>query len=113
MDISQTPILSSVEVHHYINSLSVQVQNHSQELKFGVLYHLQDLEKAICRTTLKIHSSHCFNIRHKKQTDAVELHFSQTDHNGTVDVMINVLDFIRLPSFTERALSLRLKIEKH
>ena len=41
------------------------------------------------------------------------LHFSRTEHNGTADLMINVLDFIHIPLLTTRALSLRLKIEKH
>ena len=105
------------QMHHNIYSLLLQVQHFLQKFTFGVLHHLQDLQKAICRTDqnsiAQRFSFQFFNIRHKKQTDAVGLHFSQTDHNGTVDVMINVLDFIHLPPFTERALALRLKIEKH
>ena len=56
--------------------------------------------------------SHFFNIRHHKKTDAVGLHFSQKDHHGTKDVTINVLEFIRLPPHSLKALELRLKIEK-
>ena len=41
------------------------------------------------------------------------LHFSSDDHSGTVDISINILEFIRLPPSTLRALSLRLKLEKH
>ena len=42
-------------------------------------------------------SSHFFNIRHKKQTDGVSLHFSRDDHSGTADVSINIVQFICLP----------------
>ena len=44
--------------------------------------------------------------------DGVSSHFSRPDHNGTQDMSIRVLDFIRLPPNSEKALSLRLKIEK-
>ena len=44
--------------------------------------------------------------------DAVGLHFSRPDHNGVQDLKICVLDFIHLPPQSERALKLRLKIEK-
>ena len=57
-------------------------------------------------------SSHFFNIRHKKVTDAVGLHFSQPDHNGIKDLTINVLEFIRLPPETQRSLEIRLRREK-
>ena len=56
--------------------------------------------------------SHFYNIRHKKQNDAVGLHFSRPDHKCTRDITINVLDFIHLSPHTDRALSLRLQIEK-
>ena len=46
----------------------------------------------------------CDSISHK-QTIIID--------NGTADVMINVLDFIHFPLFTERALTLRFKTEKH
>ena len=57
--------------------------------------------------------SHFHNIRHHKQTDAVGLHFSRSDHKGTKDVRINVLEFIKLPPHYSKALELRLKIEKY
>ena len=53
------------------------------------------------------------HIRHKKQTDAVGLHFSQPNHKGTEDLKINVLEFIRLPPKSQVALNIRLKREKH
>ena len=58
-------------------------------------------------------SSYCFNIRHKKQTDGVDLHFSRDDHLDMVDVSIHILKFICLPPSTLRALDLRLMLEKH
>ena len=58
-------------------------------------------------------SSHFFKIKHKKQTDGVGLHFSRDGHSGMVDVSINILQFIRLPPSTLRALKLRLRLEKH
>ena len=56
--------------------------------------------------------SHFLNIRHQKQTDAVGVHFSRLDHRGTKDVQINVLEFIKLPPQSDKALELRLKIKK-
>ena len=44
--------------------------------------------------------------------DAIGLHFSRPDHKGVQDLKICVLDFIHLPPNSERALKLRLKIEK-
>ena len=45
-------------------------------------------------------------------TDAVGLHFSRPDHQGTNDVATQIVEFIRLPRSTEASLNLRLKIEK-
>ena len=44
--------------------------------------------------------------------DGVSAHFSKTDHRGTQDMSIHVLEFIRLPPNSGKALTLRLKIEK-
>ena len=44
--------------------------------------------------------------------DAVSMHFSLAKHRGTKDLKIQVLDFIRLPPQSSKALTLRLKIEK-
>ena len=53
------------------------------------------------------------NIRHKKQTGAVGLHSSLTDHHGLSDLSINILEFIRLPPQTTRTFELTLTFEKH
>ena len=45
-------------------------------------------------------------------TDAVGLHFSRLDHQGTKDVWINVLEFIKLLPQNDKALELRLRIDK-
>ena len=58
-------------------------------------------------------SGHFFNVRHNKKTDAVGLHFSRSDHNGTSDFSINILEFIPLPPHTDRSLDLRLRLEKN
>jgi hypothetical protein len=44
--------------------------------------------------------------------DAVGMHFSRNDHNGTQDMKIQVLEFMHLPPQSERGKTLRLKIEK-
>ena len=62
--------------------------------------------------TQRFHA-HSFNVRHHKQTDAVGLHLSRLDHIGTKDVRINVLEFIKLPPQSNKALDLRLKIEAY
>ena len=62
--------------------------------------------------TQRFHA-HFFSIRHHKQTDAVDLHFSGLDHNWTKDVRINVLEFSKLPPQSNEALDLRFKIEKY
>jgi hypothetical protein len=51
-------------------------------------------------------------IKGRAPKDAVGIHFSRKDHNGTNDLKIQVLEFIRLPPKSERGLTLRLKIEK-
>ena len=63
-------------------------------------------------TIVQRFQGHFFNIRHKKQTDAVGMHFSQPDHRGLKDLSIQILEFIRLPPQSEKALYLRLTIEK-
>ena len=57
--------------------------------------------------------SHFFNVRHQKKTDAIGLHFSSPDHKGINDISIHVLEFIRLPPHSDRALILRLQLEKN
>ena len=57
--------------------------------------------------------SHLHNIRHNKKSDGVGLHFSSSDHNGVKDITIRVLDFIKVPPGSEKALTLRLKFEKY
>jgi hypothetical protein len=42
----------------------------------------------------------------------VGIHFSRSDHHGTKDFKIQVLDFIRLPPKSVHGKVLRLKIEK-
>ena len=44
--------------------------------------------------------------------DGVSQHFSAPDHNGIQDMTIQVLEFIRLPPQSGKALQLRLKLEK-
>ena len=56
--------------------------------------------------------SHFFNIRHNKQTDAVGLQFSRTGQKGLSDFSINILQYIHLPPPPNRALQLRLKVDK-
>ena len=63
-------------------------------------------------TIVQRFQGHFFNIRHQKQTDAVGLHFSQPDHHGLKDLSIQILEFIKLPPQSEKALYLRLTIEK-
>ena len=53
--------------------------------------------------------SHFFNVRHQKQTYAVGLHFSRTDHKGIKDIKINVVEFIKLPPHTDIGLVIRRK----
>ena len=63
MYIPQMPVLFSVELHlylqmhYYIYCLFRQEQHHVQELKFDVLHHLQDLQKAICVINQKCYST--------------------------------------------------------
>ena len=47
------------------------------------------------------------------QSDTLGKHFSNGTHRGTQDLNIQVLEFIPLPRDSERALQLRLKMEKH
>ena len=51
-------------------------------------------------------------MRHKKQADAVGLHFYKLDHKGIEDVVKKILEFIRLPLHTRVALKLKVKIKK-
>ena len=104
------------KMHYYIYCLSLQVQLNLTCKSSKLVYCITCKTHYVWQTKTSIaqrFSSHFFNIWHKKQTDAVGLHFSQTDNNGTADVMINILEFICLHPFSERVLSLRLKIEKH
>jgi hypothetical protein len=55
---------------------------------------------------------HFYNIKKGLTKDGVGSHFSRTDHHGTDDLQIRVLEFIRLPPNSTRALSLRLRLEK-
>ena len=48
----------------------------------------------------------------REPKDAVGLHFSRADHNGTNDLKLQILDFMHLPPQSERGKTLRLKIEK-
>ena len=57
--------------------------------------------------------AHFHNVRHHKTTDGVGMHFSRSDHHGTRDFKISVLEFIKLPPQSEAAKNLRLKIEKN
>ena len=101
----------------YIYCLSLQEQHHSESLNLVYCITCKTCKKQYVwqtkNTIAQRFSSHFFNIRHKKQADTVGLNFLQTDHNGTADVMINILDCISPHPFSEWALSLRLKIEKH
>ena len=47
------------------------------------------------------------------QSDTLGKHFTSGNHRGTQDLDIQVLDFIPLPKNSERAMQLRLKLEKH
>jgi hypothetical protein len=55
---------------------------------------------------------HFYKIKCNSKVDGVGAHFSSQDHNGTNDLKIQVLEFIRLPPDSGNALNLRLKIEK-
>ena len=55
---------------------------------------------------------HFYNIKVKKQSDAIGMHFSQADHRGTSDMIIRVMEFISLPPQSMRSLALRLRVEK-
>ena len=55
---------------------------------------------------------HTYNIRHKKLTDGVGLHFSREDHHGVKDLKILGLEFIKLPPDSKNGLKLRLLTER-
>jgi len=77
------------------------------------------------RTILARFQGHCGKIRkyqtnrleepilHRQQDkDAVGLHFSADNHNGTEDLIISVLAFIKSTPLSQAALRYRLKVEK-
>ena len=55
---------------------------------------------------------HFDKIQREVSFDAVGGHFSRADHNGTKDMIIRVLDFIKESPDTQYSLFLRLKKEK-
>ena len=56
---------------------------------------------------------HYYKINSNRATDGVGSHFALPNHNGTKDLKIQVLEFIRLPPDSARARILRLQLEKN
>jgi hypothetical protein len=55
---------------------------------------------------------HFYDVEKVDKTKAVGLHFSQRDHNGTKDMEITVLEFIKKPPRSPEAAIIRDRVEK-
>ena len=55
---------------------------------------------------------HMYDIENGDKQKAVGLHFSRLDHNGTKDLEITVLEFIKKPPRSPEAVKIRDRVEK-
>jgi hypothetical protein len=67
------------------------------------------------QTSLRLKSRfvhHYYTVDKCDQTKPVGKHFSQLDHNGTRDMDIHVLEFIKMPPKSQAALTVRNRVER-
>jgi hypothetical protein len=73
------------------------------------------LKQYVGQTSLRLKSRfvhHYYSVDKSDQTKPVGKHFSQLDHNGTRDMDIHVLEFIKMPPKSKAALEVRNRVER-